>query len=96
MNETAPVRPQDIAPAKSIGVPTPLVDGPEKVSGKALYTADFVEKAALVGRGKRRELARAMGLKNQATITQWIDREEHNPSIDRLDGINVSRSAGSR
>jgi 4-hydroxybenzoyl-CoA reductase subunit alpha len=59
MNENAPIRPQDIAPVKSIGVPTPLVDGPEKVSGKALYTADFVEKDALVGRILRSPVAHA-------------------------------------
>ena len=29
---------------QSIGVPKPLVDGPEKVSGKALYSGDFVPK----------------------------------------------------
>ena len=44
---------------KSIGVPMPLVDGPEKVSGKALYAADFVEKDALVGKILRSPVAHA-------------------------------------
>ena len=33
-----------------IGVPLPLVDGPEKVSGKALFTADMAPAGALVGK----------------------------------------------
>lgn len=37
-------------PVQSIGVPTPLVDGPEKVSGKAMFTSDFVDTETLVGR----------------------------------------------
>jgi 4-hydroxybenzoyl-CoA reductase subunit alpha len=40
----------EAGPVHSIGVPQPLVDGPEKVSGKALYTADFVTPQTLVGR----------------------------------------------
>ena len=40
----------ELGPVKSIGVPMPLVDGPEKVSGKALYAADFVDADALVGK----------------------------------------------
>ena len=40
----------EIKPTKSIGVPTPLVDGPEKVSGKAQYSADFMPSDYLVGR----------------------------------------------
>ena len=32
MNETAPIKPEEITPVKSIGVKMPLVDGPEKVS----------------------------------------------------------------
>ena len=40
----------EIKPTKSIGVRTPLVDGPEKVSGKALYSADFNPTDCLVGR----------------------------------------------
>src|SRR5690606_8006771 len=59
MNDGTPVKPQDIAPVKSIGVPTPLVDGPEKVSGKALFTADFVDRHALVGRILRSPVAHA-------------------------------------
>ncbi len=38
------------APAESIGVRTPLVDGPEKVAGKAMYAADFVTPDTLTGR----------------------------------------------
>ena len=40
-------------PIRSIGVPTPLVDGPEKVTGKAKFTADFYDQEALVGAIKR-------------------------------------------
>ena len=59
MNKTAPIKPEDVTPVRSIGVPMPMVDGPEKVSGKALYAADFVEKDALVGRILRSPLAHA-------------------------------------
>ena len=44
---------------QSIGVPKPLIDGPEKVSGKALYSGDFVPKNCLVGRIMRSPVAHA-------------------------------------
>ena len=44
---------------QSIGIPKPLVDGPEKVSGKALYSGDFVPKNCLVGRIMRSPVAHA-------------------------------------
>src|SRR5690606_10576222 len=59
MNENAPIGRGDIAPVKSIGVPTPLVDGPEKLTGRARFSADFVEGDALVGRILRSPLAHA-------------------------------------
>ncbi len=40
----------DAAPAHPIGTPTPLIDGIDKVTGRARYTADFIEPDALVGR----------------------------------------------
>ena len=40
----------EIVPAHTIGDYVPLVDGPEKVSGRAKYTADFVEPGMLAGR----------------------------------------------
>jgi 4-hydroxybenzoyl-CoA reductase subunit alpha len=49
----------EIKPTKSIGVPQPLVDGPEKVSGKALYSADFIPNNCLVGRILRSPVAHA-------------------------------------
>ena len=48
MNEQ--VKPVDTAaaePVRSIGEYVPMIDGPEKVSGAARYTADFVEGDAL-------------------------------------------------
>ncbi|MGO8914279.1 MAG: molybdopterin cofactor-binding domain-containing protein, partial [Stellaceae bacterium] len=42
MSETAPVH--------TIGTYVPMVDGPEKVSGRAKYTADFIEPGTLAGR----------------------------------------------
>jgi 4-hydroxybenzoyl-CoA reductase subunit alpha len=59
MNETAPPKPGDIAPVRSIGVRTPMVDGPEKVTGRARFSADFVEGEALVGRILRSPVAHA-------------------------------------
>ena len=40
----------EIAPTRTIGGYVPMVDGPEKVSGRAKYTADFIEPGALAGR----------------------------------------------
>jgi 4-hydroxybenzoyl-CoA reductase subunit alpha len=40
----------EITPAHNIGDYVPMVDGPEKVSGRAKYTADFVVPGMLAGR----------------------------------------------
>ena len=40
----------EIVPAHNIGSYVPMVDGPEKVSGRAKYTADFVVPGMLAGR----------------------------------------------
>ncbi len=40
----------EVGPIRSIGEYVPMVDGPDKVSGKAKYTADFVDPGALAGR----------------------------------------------
>ena len=40
----------EIAAAHTIGAYVPLVDGPDKVSGRAKYTADFVAPGLLAGR----------------------------------------------
>jgi 4-hydroxybenzoyl-CoA reductase subunit alpha len=37
-------------PVRTIGAYVPMIDGPEKVSGRARYTADIVEPGALAGR----------------------------------------------
>src|SRR5208282_4897657 len=43
-------RVNEIAPKRSIGGYVPMVDGPEKVSGRAKYTADFIRPGTLAGR----------------------------------------------
>ena len=40
----------EIAPARSIGDYVPMIDGPEKVSGRAKYTADLIVPGMLAGR----------------------------------------------
>ena len=40
----------DIVPAHNIGDYVPMIDGPEKVSGRAKYTADFIVPGTLAGR----------------------------------------------
>jgi len=47
------------APAPAIGVRQPLIDGPDKVTGKAMYAADFQSPEALVGRVLRSPHAHA-------------------------------------
>jgi len=59
MNETKPVIPADPGPVQSVGVRMPFVDGPEKVTGRAMYTADFIDAGALVGRILRSPVAHA-------------------------------------
>jgi 4-hydroxybenzoyl-CoA reductase subunit alpha len=41
---------KEIVPARNIGDYVPMIDGPEKVSGRAKYTADLVAPAMLAGR----------------------------------------------
>jgi len=40
----------DVSPTHTIGGYVPMVDGPEKVSGRARYTADFLQPGLLAGR----------------------------------------------
>jgi len=37
-------------PAHNIGGYVPMIDGPEKVSGRAKYTADILQPGQLAGR----------------------------------------------
>ena len=48
-----------IGPVISIGQRAPLVDGPDKVSGRAKYAADYRSPDALVGRILRSPVAHA-------------------------------------
>jgi 4-hydroxybenzoyl-CoA reductase subunit alpha len=49
----------DLSPVHSIGGYVPMVDGPEKVSGRAKYTADIVKPGTLAGRIYRSPYAHA-------------------------------------
>jgi 4-hydroxybenzoyl-CoA reductase subunit alpha len=49
----------DIAPVHAIGGYVPMVDGPEKVSGRAKYTADVIRPGVLAGRIYRSPYAHA-------------------------------------
>jgi 4-hydroxybenzoyl-CoA reductase subunit alpha len=49
----------EVAPVHNIGGYVPMVDGPEKVSGRARYTADFVAPGTLAGRIYRGPYAHA-------------------------------------
>src|SRR5581483_6078291 len=49
----------EIAPMHSIGTHVPMVDGPEKVSGRAKYTADLIAPQTLAGRICRSPYAHA-------------------------------------
>jgi 4-hydroxybenzoyl-CoA reductase subunit alpha len=49
----------DVAPVHSIGGYVPMVDGPEKVSGRAKYTADLLHPGVLAGRIYRSPYAHA-------------------------------------
>lgn len=62
----------EIAPIPSIGVPMPMVDGPEKISGRARYTADFADPAALAGFIKRSSVAHARILSVDASAAEAL------------------------
>jgi 4-hydroxybenzoyl-CoA reductase subunit alpha len=49
----------EILPARNIGGHVPMVDGPDKVSGRARYTADFIAPGMLAGRIYRSPYAHA-------------------------------------
>ena len=49
----------EVRPTRTIGRPMPLIDGPEKISGQARYTADFFVPGALAGRILRSERSHA-------------------------------------
>src|SRR5215471_4250406 len=49
----------EIVPARNIGDYVPMVDGPEKVSGRAKYTADLIAPGMLAGRIYRSRYAHA-------------------------------------
>ncbi len=49
----------ELVPQRVIGAYVPMVDGPEKVSGNARYTADFIETEALTARIYRSPYAHA-------------------------------------
>jgi 4-hydroxybenzoyl-CoA reductase subunit alpha len=49
----------ETGPVASIGGYVPMIDGPDKVSGRAKYTADFVHAEALAGRIYRSPYAHA-------------------------------------
>ena len=40
----------EIVPARNIGGYVPMIDGPDKVSGRAKYTADLLAPDMLAGR----------------------------------------------
>ena len=73
----------DIAPVKSIGVPHPMVDGPEKVTGDALFAADFTARDVLTGyilrsprphaRLKSIDISKAAGLPGVRAVVTGAD-----------------------
>src|SRR5499426_2787372 len=49
----------EVVPTHNIGDYVPMVDGPEKVSGRAKYTADLITPSMLAGRMYRSPYAHA-------------------------------------
>lgn len=49
----------EMKPVETVGVPRPLIDGPEKVSGEAMFAADFNAHDALTARILRSPVAHA-------------------------------------
>ena len=56
-----------------VGARTPLVDGVEKVTGKAKYTADIMVPGALVGRILRSPVAHARILSIDTSAAEALD-----------------------
>ena len=59
-------------PVKSIGERAPLVDGPEKVTGRAKYAADYRSPGALVGRILRSPVAHANVIEVDTSAAQAL------------------------
>ncbi|MDE0726758.1 MAG: 4-hydroxybenzoyl-CoA reductase subunit alpha [Alphaproteobacteria bacterium] len=62
----------DMRPFQTIGVPQPLVDGPEKATGKAMFAADFDAAEALVGRILRCPVAHANIISMDTTAAEAL------------------------
>ncbi len=62
----------DMRPIQTIGVPQPLVDGPEKTTGKAMFAADFDAAEALVGRILRCPVAHANIISMDTTAAEAL------------------------
>ncbi len=62
----------DMRPIQTIGVPQPLVDGPEKATGKAMFAADFDAAEALVGRILRCPVAHANIISMDTTAAEAL------------------------
>ena len=69
----------EIVPARNIGGYVPMIDGPEKVSGRAKYTADLIMPGMLAGRIYRSpyshaeilkvDISEALRLPDEAVVT---------------------------
>lgn len=62
----------DMRPIQTIGVPQPLVDGPEKATGKAMFASDFDAAEALVGRILRCPVAHANIISMDTTAAEAL------------------------
>ena len=71
-------------PVASIGQARPLVDGPEKVTGRAKYAADYRSAGALVGRILRSPVAHARVIGLDTAAAEALPGVEAVGLIDNL------------
>src|SRR5437867_12204900 len=79
----------EIVPAHNIGDYVPMVDGPEKVSGRAKYTADLIAPGMLAGRIYRSPYAHAEIVKVD------VSEAEKLPGVKAIvTGVDCDRTFG--
>ena len=84
------LRPAATTPERGVGARTPLVDGIEKVTGTARYTADLPANGALVGKILRSPYAHAELLE----VKQFIGESFHMLPVIQICAVLHSRPNG--
>jgi len=84
----------EVAPAHTIGAYVPMVDGPDKVSGRAKYTADLVAPGLLAGRIFRSPYSHAEILEVDVSAALRLPGGEPLAAVAAIDDATAKRALG--